>query len=59
MVELGAVQHNQRLRIPSLWSKLLRRLMALPDGEYYLRLDVSDGRIAWRFMALGKAEGVE
>ena len=59
MVELSAVQHNQRLRIPALWSKLLRRLMALPDGEYYLRLDVASGRITWRFLVLGKTEGAE
>lgn len=59
MVEFGTVQHNQRLRVPAIWSKLLRRLMALPDGEYYLRLDVTSGRITWRFLMLGKAEGIE
>jgi hypothetical protein len=59
MIDLLPIQHNQRMRIAPLWAKLLRRLMALPDGEYYMRLEVSDGRVNWRFLTWGKAEGVE
>lgn len=50
------VNQATQIRIPSLWAKLLRRLMSLPDGEYHVRLEVQGGRVTWRFLHWGKVE---
>lgn len=47
----------QKVRLPGIWLKFLRRLMGLQDGQYLLSIEINNGIIvSWREFVGGKVE---
>lgn len=56
---LTSPQHKQEvknLRLPACWQRLIRRLLALPDGRYQITITVIDNVSDWSVLSLGKVE---